>query len=89
MLTEKAIIIGFNDMDDGEDAYIASLHAEDCIDLAGVFSTAIKHILIKAKLCNFAELCEFIIDICLKLLFHLHQAIFHSKCLLLSRLKAK
>lgn len=42
MTTDKAIIIGFNDMDDGEDAYLASLGAEDYTDLAGVFKTALK-----------------------------------------------
>ena len=42
MPTEKAIIIGFNDADDGEDAYISSLGAEDYTDLAGVFKTALK-----------------------------------------------
>lgn len=42
MPTEKAIIIGFNDADDGEDAYLASLAAEDYTDFAGVFKTALK-----------------------------------------------
>ena len=42
MSTEKAIIIGFNDMDDGEDAYLASLGAEDYTDLASVFKTVLK-----------------------------------------------
>ena len=41
MQTEKAIIIGFNDTDDGEDAYIAALRGEDYTDLAGVFRTAL------------------------------------------------
>ena len=42
MPTEKAIIIGFNDMDDGEDAYLASIEAEDYTNLAGMFKTALK-----------------------------------------------
>ena len=41
MTTEKAIIIGFNDTDDGEDAYIAALRGEDYTDFAGVFKTAL------------------------------------------------
>ena len=42
MPIEKAIIIGFNDMDDGEDANLASIVAEDYTNLTGVFKTALK-----------------------------------------------
>lgn len=42
MPTEKAIIIGFNDTDDGEDAYISALTGVDYTDFASVLVTALR-----------------------------------------------
>ena len=51
MPTEKAIIIGFNDMDDGEDAYLSALGAVDYTDFAGVIKTVLKFLVKNDHVC--------------------------------------